>query len=289
MSAGAIHAPVVAGRWPLWRSQILTILLHDLRNNFITKRGFWIYLLALAPVALVWMHSIVAMQRGTRHDLMDDTRVLATIFHLFLLRPAIFFGCVGIFVNLFRGEVVQKSLHYYLLAPVRREVLVSAKYLSGLITAVFFFGGSVTLTFFGMFAHASEAEWQQYVTDGNGWQHLAAYVGITALACMAWGAIMTWVGIRWKNPVLPAVLLLFWETFHAFVPWWARKLSVLHYLQSLTPAGIEFRRGPGVLLGQTVDPEPVWFAVTALIALTAGALALAMYQLRRTEISYSTD
>ena len=289
MSAGAIHAPVVAGGWPLWRSQVLTILVRDLRNNFVTKRGFWIYLLALAPVALVWMHSVVAMQRGARHDLIEDTRVLAFLFQMFLLRPAIFFGCVGIFVNLFRGEVIQKSLHYYLLAPVRREVLVAAKYLSGLITAVFFFGGSVALTFFGMFAHASQTEWDQYVTEGNGWQHLGAYVGVAALACMAWGAIMTWVGIRWKNPVLPAVVLLLWESFHSFLPWWARKLSVLHYLQSLTPTRAAAARGPGIIFGQTVDPEPTWLAIAALVAITGGALALAMRQLRHTEISYSSD
>jgi hypothetical protein len=288
MSAGAIHAPVVTGGWPLWKSQISTILLHDLRNNFVTKRGFWIYLLALAPVVLVWMHSFVAMQRESRHDLIEDARILATMFQVFLLRPAIFFGCVGIFVNLFRGEVIQKSLHYYLLAPVKREVLVVAKYLSGLVTAVFFFGGSIALTFFGMFAHASETEWQQYVTEGNGYQHLAAYVSVAALACMTWGAIMTWVGIRWKNPILPAVVLLLWESFHSLLPWWARKLSVLHYLQSLTPTRA-IGRGPAGIFGQTVDPEPTWLALTALAALTGAALALAIYQLKKTEITYSSD
>ena len=42
-------------------------------------------------------------------------------------------------MNLFRGEVVDRSLHYYFLAPVRREVLVVGKYLSGLIATIALF------------------------------------------------------------------------------------------------------------------------------------------------------
>ena len=53
-----------------------------------------------------------------------DSLIFASVFQLFFLRLAIFFGCVGIFTNLFRGELLDKSLHFYLLAPIRREVLL---------------------------------------------------------------------------------------------------------------------------------------------------------------------
>ncbi len=53
------------------------------------------------------------------------------MFQFFYLRGAIFFGCVGIFSNLFRGEMLEKTLHYYYLTPVRRELLVVGKYLRG--------------------------------------------------------------------------------------------------------------------------------------------------------------
>ena len=67
--------------------------------------------------------------------------MFAGIFQFFYLRIAIFFGCVGIFVNLFRGEMLDKSLHYYLLAPIRREVLLAGKFVSGLVAAITIFAG----------------------------------------------------------------------------------------------------------------------------------------------------
>src|SRR3954454_16884795 len=84
------------GSWALWRSQALAIVWMELRKNFITKRGSWIYLLALLPPAIVWMHSIITMQRpqSAAHDLGKDTSVLALLFQIFFLRPSVFFGCL---------------------------------------------------------------------------------------------------------------------------------------------------------------------------------------------------
>ena len=93
-----------------------------------------------------------------------------------------FFGCVGIFTYLFRGEFVERSLHYYFLAPVRREVLVIAKYLAGCITAIAFFGGSFLLTFAGMYAHFPQFEVRQWLMSGPGW------------ATSAWGRLITVLG-----------------------------------------------------------------------------------------------
>ena len=41
-----------------------------------------------------------------------------------------FFGCLGIFMNLFRGEMLDKTLHFWFLMPVRREVLLAGKYVA---------------------------------------------------------------------------------------------------------------------------------------------------------------
>jgi ABC-type transport system involved in multi-copper enzyme maturation permease subunit len=288
MSAPALTiSPTVSG-WPLWMRQTSSILRTELRKNFITARGFWIYLLALAPAAIVWMHSIDAVLRGTRHGLSNDTQVMAGIFQIFFLRPAVYFGCVGIFTYLFRGEMIERSLHYYFLAPVRREVLIAGKYLAGLITAVFFFCGSIALTFFGMYYHYGAQE-RDFFFISAGYGHLFAYVTITALACMAYGALFLFLGIRYKNPVIPAVTLLFWESLNLFLPAWLRKVSILYYLRSMNPVDIPNLKGPGALLGAVVEPVSGWVAVPCLLAITAVLLVLAARQLRRTEISYSSD
>ena len=46
---------------------------------------------------------------------------------------------MGIFSNLFRGEMLEKTLHYYYLTPMRRELLVAGKYLAGLAVALVLF------------------------------------------------------------------------------------------------------------------------------------------------------
>jgi hypothetical protein len=64
-------------------------------------------------------------------SLQQVSLIFATIFQFYFLRLAVFFGCAGIFMNLFRGEMLDKSLHFYLLTPMRREVLLAGKYLAG--------------------------------------------------------------------------------------------------------------------------------------------------------------
>jgi hypothetical protein len=84
-------------------------------------------------------------QRRQGCDFGEDSVVFATVFQFFYLRLAVFFGCLGIFMNLFRGELLDKSLHFYFLAPMRREVLMVGKYLAGLVAAIIIFTTSTAL------------------------------------------------------------------------------------------------------------------------------------------------
>lgn len=288
MSAAAQSIPRF-GTWALWRLQAFAIAGMELRRNFVTRRGFWIYALALLPPGLVWLHSIVTMQRSRMmHDVAKDTAVLAMLFQIFFLRPALFFGCMGIFTWLFRGEAVERSLHYYFLAPVRREVLLGGKYIAGLITAICFFGGSLVVTFAGMYAHFPGFQIREWMLSGPGLSHFGSYLSITLLACVVWGAMFLFIGIRFRNPIIPSVVLLMWESLNVFLPSWLRRFSVLHHLQSLSPVPVE-ARGPGVLLGTTAEPETVVGALLWLAGITAVLLVLSVRQLRKTEVAYSTD
>ena len=92
-----------------------------------------------------------------------DSLIFATVFQFFYLRLAIFFGCVGIFTNLFRGEMLDKSLHFYLLAPIRREVLLVGKYLAGLIATVVIFTTSTALQLLAMGWHLTGPAMTEYL------------------------------------------------------------------------------------------------------------------------------
>ena len=60
-------------------------------------------------------------------NLEEDRAIFAGIFQYFYLRLAIFFGCLGMFMYLFSGEMSNRTLHYWFLAPARREVLLAGK------------------------------------------------------------------------------------------------------------------------------------------------------------------
>src|SRR5437868_1231165 len=266
--------------WELWIRQIAAILRMDLRKNFLSRRGSWIYLLAFAPVILITLHAIIDRRESV--SIHTDTEVLAGIFQFFYLRFAIFFGCLGIFTWLFRGEVIEKSLHYYFLAPVKREILLVGKFIGGLITAVTIFGFGVFASFAMMYGHFGPAG-QYYVFNGPGMGQLLAYLGVTVLASIGYGSVFLALSLLMNNPVIPAVLVLGWETFNPVFPSLVQRFSVTYYLKQLCPVSIPAQ---GLMSLFTVVSEPVstLAAVLGPIILATLVLLLACKFVRRLEI-----
>jgi len=280
--------------WALWRAQILALLRLEVKKSFWTRRGAWIYLLAFAPAVLYAAHSFIELKNGGRGDLGEDTHIFATVFQFFFLRLAIFFGCVGIFVNLFRGEVLDKSLHYYFLAPLRREVLVVGKFLSGLLAASVIFCSSTLLQFIALYCYFSSNTIQNYLFHGHGLQHLAAYLGVTLLACVGYGSVFLAAGLLFRNPLIVTVIILLWEAVNGFLPALLQKVSVIFYLKSLCPVAIpesiSSERG-NILSLIAVNPTPATpaTAILGLLVLCAAVLALSTRQVRRLQIDYGRE
>lgn len=272
--------------WKLWVAQVLAILRLEMAKNFKRKRAIPVYILAAMPFVLFQAHSIAHVRGWHTCDGHEDMMIFAGVFQVFVLRLAIFFSAVGIFMNLFRGEVMEKTLHYYFLAPVRREVLVVGKYLSGLTMMVVLFVASTTLSYLTMVSHLKMTAARAIAANATA--DLPSYLGVTALACLGYGAVFLIMGLLFRNPIVPTVAILTWESIIVFLPAILKKLSVIFYLESLCPVKLPFT-GPGALFAITADPTPAYIAVPGLIALTLLVLALASYQIRRMEISYGTE
>src|SRR5215469_14372442 len=118
------------------------------------------------------------------YDMGRDSIMFAGVFQFFFLRLAVFFGCLGIFMNLFRGEVLDRSLHFYFLAPIRREVLVAGKFLAGLVATSVIFVTSELLQNVAFLWYLSPASRDLYLYHHHGLAHAASYLGITVLACV---------------------------------------------------------------------------------------------------------
>ena len=219
--------------WQLWASQLVAIVRYELRRCLGMRRSIWIYLIALAPVGFIALK--LTMPRD--FTLENDTLVLGATFQFYYLRLGIFFTCLGLFTVLFRGDVVEKSLHYYFLAPVRRELLVIGKFLAGLLASSMIFVLSVWLCFVMTYAHFGEAG-RSFIFNGPGLHHLLAYLSVTVLACLGYGSLFLALSLVFKNPILPGITALGWETIHAVLPSLLQKFSVMFYLKQLCPVTI---------------------------------------------------
>src|SRR5687767_15946697 len=153
--------------WGLWLRQIRAIVGLELAKNFLSRRSILIYLIALLP--LLPLTVLIFVPKNSEELSFNNIgKIYALLYYTLILRTVIFFGCAWIFMNLFRGELVDRSLHYYFLSPVRREVLVAGKYLSGLAaTCVVFTVATVGSIILLLFRHFP-AESSRYFFDGPG-------------------------------------------------------------------------------------------------------------------------
>ncbi len=221
----------------------------------------------------------------------EDRRIFAGVFQYFYLRLAIFFGCLGIFMNLFRGEMLDRTLHFWFLVPARREVLLAGKYAAGLIASVVIFVGGALLCFAVMLHTHNSAEvsafWQT-----SGMAHAFWYATAAALGCIGYGSVFLATGLLLRNPIIPAAVLLGWESINGFLPDILQKLSVLYYLQSLCPTPAPKDESMPALLQLLLAPAApasrTW-SIIGLLVLTALVLWVARYAVRRMQISYGAD
>ena len=269
----------------LWMRQIAGVMRLELKRTAFSKRGWWIYCLAAGPVFISLLHWLVESQRhSTSHTVGEDSVIFAGMFLLFFLRGSLFFGAMGIFSNLFRGEMLEKTLHYYFLTPIRRELLVAGKYLAGLTVSLMLFVPSTALTFLLLGRHFGPA-WTDYLVHGPGLSQLGSYILVTALACVGYGAVFLVCGQITRNPMIAAAVVWVWEGLNPFLPSLLKKVSVVFYLKSLCPVEVPVPP-PFSIIAVETDPAAAWIAVPGLLAVALILLVYAAVSARQGEISY---
>lgn len=280
---GVLAGPLrIATGWPLWRRQVWAVLRLETRRTFSIGRSIWLLWLAFAPVLIIGAHAFLHRE----HPMREETLILAGIIQVFYMRFAIFFGCLALALRLFKGEVAERTLHYPFLAPIRREVLVVGKFLSAALTAIFLYGAGITLCFALMYGHKRGGT--EFVTGGPGLAHLGAYLLATVLACLGYLAVVLALSFIFKNPIVPAVMVIVWEGLNGILPVWLKRFSVTFYLKPVFPVELPIE-GISGLFTVVAEPTPLWICVTGLLAFAGLALAFACWKVRRLEVGYAAD
>ncbi len=271
--------------WSLWFTQALRLTRIEVRRNLFSWKAAWIYFLAFIPAAIILIHTIFDPHHPGQIE--QDTNILAGILEFYYIRLGIFFGCLGIFSRLIRGEMIERSLHFYLLSPVRREVLLLAKFAAGSISAICVFGSAILLDFILMYWGFGAAG-RDYLFNGPGLGQLGSYLLIAALACLGYGSVFLLFSMLFRNPTPAAMLFLGWEAINPILPSLLQKLSVAAYLRHLMPVSTQADGLFAILTVPTV-PVPAWAAVLGLLLLIAAVLTYSCYRMRTLEIRYSTE
>ncbi len=278
-------SPGDPGSMALWMRQVRAVIRLEWQRYLFGRRAIPLYLLALMPVAGFLANYVALATAGESLEINNAMTVFAWSFNLLNLRFVVFFGCVTIFTNLFRAEIASKSLHYYFLVPIRREVLTVGKYFAGLIGAMVLFTLSTVVSYLLLFASTGGDAMSRWFADGSGSSHLITYVGITLLGCLGYGAVFLGIGIFFKNPVIPAVMFYGLEWANFLLPQLLKRISVVHYLNSLMPVPM----AEGGFFAVIAEPTPAWMAVSGILLFTALVLAATALVVRRMEIKYTTE
>ncbi len=268
--------------WLLWRRQAWVVARHELARSAFSRRALAVYVLAAMPIVLAALRAVFLPDK-LRLDPGHHTIDFAQMFQFFILRFIVFFANAVLFVKLFRGEILERSLHYSLLAPLRREVLVAGKYAGGLLSSVLILVPTTAITYLLMSA-AHLRLGLETVFNPTTLGHLVQYLIVVVLACISYGALFLLAGLFFRNPMVPAILFLGWEVLTPFLPPFLKAISVVHYLNSLVP--VPPKLGPLALISQPVAP---WIAVLGLAVVTGVALLLCVRKARRLEVTYATE
>lgn len=266
--------------WTLWAGQIAAIARLELKRFLLARRWLGVYFVAFAPVLLAFLLSRLAPARFDPIDVLSQK--YANLFQLFNLRFGIFISSAVVFLQLFRGDILEKTLHLYLLTPARREIIAIGKYAAAVILIAVLFSTATIATY--VLIYSSNSEFSSFFFEGPGLSHLVRYVTVTILASVAYGALFLLLGLLFKNPGVPALFFLAWESLSFALPSLLQKLSVVHYLQALLPVTVD--RGPFAVVTEPTSPV---FSIPIVLIGAMTLLAIAGWFFRFTQITYSAD
>jgi ABC-type transport system involved in multi-copper enzyme maturation permease subunit len=187
--------------------------------------------------------------------------------------------------------MLDKSLHFYLLTPIRREILMAGKYFAGLLATVVIFTTSTGLQLLLMLWRFDHASISEYLA-GPGWGQIFSYLAVTALACVGYGSVFLATGMFFRNPIVPTAVVLLWEGANVFLPAVLKKISLIFYLQSLCPVVAPTDAKLPVawkLLISSAEPAGPLASITGIILLTLLVLVASGLRARKLEINYSAD
>jgi ABC-type transport system involved in multi-copper enzyme maturation permease subunit len=198
------------------------------RELVLSRKTLLVVLLgALLVAAAVLQNVLLALgfARRVNVPMMYGFLVTEAFIRFFLPVVSLFYAAA-----LVTDEVDGRTLTYLATRPVDKRLILYGKFAGFVIVAAAILEATLALC------------WLAFATSA-GISGLGAHLGLllrdgvaTVMGLLAYGAFFTLLGALLRKPVIPGLVFMFvWEQIVSFVPGSAQRLTILHYLQSLTP------------------------------------------------------
>jgi ABC-2 type transport system permease protein len=194
-------------------------------------------------------------------------------FFSFLLSTAIVHFLV-VLVTLFYGtaliseEVEGKTLTYLFVRPIPKPTILLGKFLALVWISSILVVPTMIMSFVCLFPE-SDAFLDNVVALGKD-------IGIVLLAILAYGSFFSLLGAWLKHSMLAGLIYAFgWEGIVAYLPGFARQLTITHYIQSMFP---DENRAMAVsmVIGQRASPAESIFTLTLMCVLFLSVASLVL-------------
>lgn len=263
-----------------WR-QFKEIFKISLKKSFFSKQTLLIFVLALAPIFITL---IAALEESSLKDINAGRQGFGYIYAVLISGAVIFLGSAAYFISAFRGEILERSMHYYMLAPVRRDLIVYGKYCACLLTAMLIFSISTVVSYLMLYLATGTARLAADIGNGIAVTQLASYLLMSVLASIGYGSLFMAIGLAFRNPLLPILILAGLEFIYPLLPTGLKFLSIRYYVISRMP--VVLTNDPFAIIS---SPMPVWASILGVVTIAGVALCVSIRILRRLEVKYLED
>lgn len=284
---GSLAGPDAQG-WVLWLRQFSAVSKAALVRSLFSKRVLVALLLIALPISFLVVIGLLRGDEGAplTRNINYARMIFAFVYSTFILGAILFLGNAIIFTSILRGEMLERSIHYALLAPVRRDILVLGKFFGGLVSASLLFCLATVLCYLLIYLPYGAPRLLADLSGGVAIDQMASYLLMTLLACVGYGSVFMTSGLLVRNPLIPVLLVGAWEFINFLLPPFLKLFSVVFYLKNLMP--ISVNEGP-LPLAVVSSPISAAASIAGIIAIAILFLSVAILLVKHLQIKYTED
>jgi len=268
-----------AGARRLWRGLASSLRLSLTR----LRRSPYLWsTIALASVPVLMAVLIVVVKRdapGFRGDLAWVHSALEIFIRMLYLHFIIFFVANTFGFSVVRQELEERTLHYLILQPLPRWIMLLGKFLAYLILSTLICIASLWITYFILALPCAGPRGVTADLFGQGrFVILARESLVLMLGLLVYGAVAMLAGSLFKAQ-LYMLFLWIWEGALPYLPSTLKFWTLTHYLHSLLPEQLLEQKKLFELLGEPASAALSWGVLLGVALLTI-ALAMVLFQSR---------